>query len=82
MNTERQHKKLMQQVILLVALATLIGGYFIFSAIKKAPAPVPQVQPIETDFNQKSLEVLEIRDKAYPAVKPGKDDLGKDDPFR
>jgi uncharacterized membrane protein YebE (DUF533 family) len=78
-----KNQKLIQEVVGLVVVAVIAGGYFAYTSIHNAKSSVQNTKaatPLDTSFNTKAIE--HFNDKStYPDVTPTSNELGKTDPF-
>ncbi len=77
-----KNNKLIQEIIILVVVLSLIGGYFLYQSLSKVSKvrAVP-VHNLDTTFDTNALNLLQQKDGSYPDVTPNSTDLGKTDPY-
>lgn len=83
MASSAKNQKLIQEIVGLVVVAVIAGGYFAYTSIHNAKLSVQKAKteaPLDTSFNTKAIS--HFNDKStYPDVTPTSSELGKTDPF-
>ena len=83
MASSAKNQKLIQEIVGLIVVAIIAGGYFAYTSIHNAKNSVQKTKaeaPLDTTFNKNAIG--HFNDKStYPDVTPKSSELGKTDPF-
>ena len=81
MTDRRTKSRLVKEIVILVILGLLIGGFTLLQFGKSTPkAEKKEVPKLQTTFDTETAEVVEAKDTDFPEITA--DGVGKPDPFR